>query len=112
MKVINDWLPELHYTIVCTTELRGDSRTQEREQIESKLVNHFLVRALLILYLIYGYFHLNFYLFNQYWFLISIAFRGIVVSVTATWMSILGQTYFLNVALRSLKIMPRHFIDP
>ena len=92
-------------------------------------MDHFLVSALLIVDLIYGLFYFNFYLFNQNWFLLIIAYLwsvilyfiladrprrywSMVLILSAASVSLLGETYFLDVALRSLELLPRHFIDP
>ena len=71
------------------------------------------MRALLILDLIHGLFDLHLDLFNQYWFLLIIAFiLSVVLGVAATMLRVLGKTYFLDVALRSFKLLPRHVIYP
>ena len=76
-------------------------------------MDHFLVSALLILDLIYGLFYLNFDLFNQNWFLLIIAYLiSVILILSAARVGILGQTYFLDVALRSFELLPRHLIDP
>ena len=76
-------------------------------------MDHFLIGALLILDLIYGLFYFDFDLFNQNWFLLIIAYLwSVVLILSAARVSILGKTYFLDVALRSLELLPRHFIDP